>query len=106
MGSVSQSQLARDMTAAGYKMTQPTISRILDGGTPDTETAQKLADYFHVSVGQILGKEFYAPPNPDEYLSPEARLAARLFEQLPPDIQDNCLAILRALIQTNKKTKT
>lgn len=103
MGKMSQSGLSRALQKSGTPVPQATISRILGGAKPEVETARKLAAFFGVPVGQLLGTEFYAPPNPDEP-SREARQVANMFDQLPPDLQENYAAILRALIQTHKKT--
>ena len=50
---VSQSQLARDIG-----LDQTTISKTLLGkNTPSIETAIKLAKYFDITVGQLVGTE-------------------------------------------------
>jgi transcriptional regulator with XRE-family HTH domain len=100
MGRMSQSELSREMEEAGFKVPQATISRILSGQKPDFDTAEKFAKFFHMSVPQFLGKEFWVPQQPEVYLSPKAIRLAKLYDRLPHDLQNSLLGIAQALLRT------
>lgn len=61
---LTQEDLADELRAAGFRATQPTISRWEDGTTSIPDAAKGwLADRFHVSVVWLLRWENGAPEN-------------------------------------------
>jgi hypothetical protein len=88
-GALNATVLADAMAAAGYKVTQPTIHRILKGdpdeAKPVTEKVIKaFAGYFKVKDAVIRGE--IAPIEGME-LSTEARHFAQSFDEMPHSIR-------------------
>lgn len=78
-----------------------TIYRFLHGERADDETLDKIADYAGVTRDWLYALAKGTAVRP-KYSRAVAMLAA-LLEQAPPDIQEDVLAMARALIESRKK---
>ena len=64
---------------------------------PDFETATRIADYFHVSVDYLLGRDEEKPtPENGDGLSAEQMELVRLFELAAPALRVAALAVLKS----------
>lgn len=99
--------LCKERGITNYRMSkdagiQPSIMSDLKYGrryTVKAETAQRLAEYFGVSVGYLLGEEEKPAPNSEDELSSkqDAELK-KLIESLPEDLKEREIAYLRSLL--------
>ena len=62
-------------------------------------TAQKIADYFGVTVGYLLGEETEKAPT-QPVLSEGEEMLLTLFRQVPADKQQLVLQMIRAALET------
>lgn len=106
---ISESELARRTSVP-----QPTINRILQGGSrdPRTGTLEKLAGFFNITVAQLRGEATLSQLEQKEgeeqdplaaLLSPMQQRLLQLFEMLTDDQQDECLHSLEATKQRNQQ---
>lgn len=77
------------------------------GLTPRSETLSKIAEYFEVSVDELLGNEQKEKPTakggePNDVLFNEA---AALMERLSPEAQDEAMRYLRYLASESTKSE-
>lgn len=68
------------------------------GATPSGKTLNKIADYFGVSISELLGKE-EKENSPDEFVLTEGEKdLLELFRLIPADQQPVVLAMIRAAL--------
>ena len=68
------------------------------GATPSGKTLNKIANYFGVSISELLGKE-EKENSPDEFvLTEREKELLELFRLIPEDQQPAVLAIIRAAL--------
>lgn len=68
------------------------------GATPSGKTLNKIANYFGVSISELLGKE-EKENSPDEFVLTEGEKdLIQLFRMVPVDQQPAVLAIIRAAL--------
>lgn len=104
--------LCKEKGISNYRMCrdvkiQPSIMSDLKVGRRSTvkaETAQRLAEYFGVSVGYLLGEEEKpALPSEAELMTEEDLELRRILNALPLDVKEREIAYLRSLL--NEKDK-
>lgn len=83
-GMLNANALSDAMDAAGFKLPQPTISRILQGKGADESTVKTLAEYFSVKEAVIRGE---MEPSEGIELSAEALHLARSFDEMPSSVR-------------------
>ena len=89
----------------GYSRT--TGSKWINGAVPRKTTLHKIAEYFDVSVNELLDDETKkAPVQMDERKDGRITMLVDLFERLPPEDQNDVLFELlqRAQAQLNQDT--
>lgn len=87
-------------------LSKSTLSDMNHGRTKgvSTATAQKIASYFGVSVGYLLGEEEQKQNPPTELdLSDGEKLLIELFRKLPEESQKMYIEVLRATLKNLPK---
>lgn len=88
-------------------LSKSTLSDMNHGRTKgiSTATAQKIAAYFGVSVGYLLGEEPEQKQNPptEQNLSEGEMMLVELFRKLPEESQKMYLEVLRATLKSQLK---
>lgn len=99
----NQTDLAKKMTRAGAKMSQPGVGHIETGiRLPSPAALIALAQVLEVSTDYILGVSD-DPTTPVNVVVPKSQRALdRLFGQLSPERQDDLVAITRTLVEQEK----
>ena len=86
-GEASYHQLARDMQAAGLKVTAQGLHKYTHGGGASPENVKDIARYFGVSPGYLYFGEPFGESNEsskrDGNLSPDARLLGEAWLRMP-----------------------
>lgn len=97
---ISQSALGKIVGAA-----QNTVCNWENGNRePDFETIQKLADYFHVSVDYLLGRDDTKNDPATEY-SDEVKKIYDILSQLTHENQEKLLELAILYVENQKKSK-
>ena len=82
-GEASYHQLARDMQAAGLKVTAQGLHKYTHGGGASPENVKDIARYFGVSPGYLYFGESIESSKPAEKLSPDAQLLGEAWLRMP-----------------------
>ena len=95
--SVSGSRMCLDLG-----LSKSTLSDIKNGRKKgvSTDTAQKIADYFGVTVGYLLGTEEKKETLTERDLSESERKLIELFRKVPEDRQDFVMKMIEAAIES------
>ena len=65
----------------------------------NAETAQKIASYFGVSVGYLLGEEKKEKPTDDDRLSENVKALIDFAKTVPDDKVDLVLKVMKSIVQ-------
>lgn len=88
-------------TSLGTSIPQNTISWIeLEKGLPNIEQCIRLADYFSVTLDELIGRT--TTPNSTFYTSSEEQELIKAYRQLSFDQQQVIKVQLGALVEVNK----
>ena len=68
---------------------------------PDFDTLQRIAEFFHVSIDYILGRDEKKPVAETD--NGREREFVQLFEKLTPEQQDMVLAQLKGVVESQGK---
>ena len=102
---LTDSELARQMQAAGCGVNQSTISRIRSGKlVPDLETSLKFSTFLEMDVLTFMGVGFWTKPPPDSFTT-QARNVARRFQDLNASDKNTIERMLEALSKTTVTVK-
>ena len=83
-GEASYHQLARDMQAAGLKVTAQGLHKYCHGGGASPENVKDIARYFGVSPGYLyFGETSDTNKMESNELSPDATLVAKAWQRMP-----------------------
>lgn len=79
---------------------KPTVTRWKNGSTPNSATLYKVADYFGVSTGYLLGEEQdeKSPAPKGAELTPEQIMAIEKIKNMPPEELDKKMPALVAVL--------
>ena len=95
---------ARMCTDLGFSKSLITDLKMGRKKSVNAETAQKIASYFGVTVGYLLGEEEMEKEKAPDAEAPEAEFqeVINLLQQLPEDKRQNALDYLKFLSSNNQ----
>lgn len=93
-----QNGLSPNSVAKELGISSGTVTWWKKGKVPYPATAQKIADYFGVSVNYLLGYEEIKKAPEEDDLSEGEKLLLDLFRQIPQDKQVLALQMLKAAL--------
>lgn len=70
-----------------------------DKASPNSEKLTKVADYFHVSVDYLLGREDYISSNASDDPDENYTILSRNAKKLPPDKRKRLLDMAKIMFQ-------
>jgi transcriptional regulator with XRE-family HTH domain len=101
-----QKKLTQEQLGAKVNVTKVSISGYENGNrTPDTETLQKLADFFEVSVDYLLGRTDSPNSGKEEFEDPELGLWFKELKEASPERQAELRRFWEFIKQQEKDRK-